>query len=98
MNKLACAALVALIALWPAFAAAQAPARPAEPAVQAPAETAEPAAPVDFRGKVTFAYGLVFALVVVFLVLSHRRNAGLQEEIEFLERRLDELERGGAPR
>ncbi len=53
----------------------------------------EPEAPVDYRGKVTLAYGIVFGLVVIFIVLSMRRNAGLREEIEFLERRLDELEK-----
>lgn len=56
-------------------------------------------APVDYRGKVTLAYGIVFGLVVIFIVLSMRRNAGLREEIDFLERRLDELEKspGRAP-
>lgn len=50
-------------------------------------------APADFRGKVTLAYGLVFASVVGYLLLSMKRNAGLKEEVEFLERRLGELEK-----
>ena len=52
-------------------------------------------APADFRGKVTLAYGLVFASVVGYLLLSMKRNAGLKEEVEFLERRLSELDKGG---
>jgi len=63
------------------------------------AQGAEAGAPTDFRGKVTLAYGLVFIFVVVYLIISHRRNAALRSEIEFLERRVDELEaRGGPPR
>ncbi len=50
-------------------------------------------APADFRGKVTLAYGIVFGVIVIFLVLSMRRNAGMAEEVEFLEKRLDELQK-----
>lgn len=49
-------------------------------------------APEDFRWKITLAYGLVVGLVIVFIVLAHRRNAGVQEELDFVERRLDQLE------
>ena len=49
-------------------------------------------APADFRGKVTLAYGIVFGCVVIYLVLSMRRNAGLAEEVAFLEKRLDEIQ------
>jgi hypothetical protein len=68
----------------------------AQAAESAPGDAATP---TDFRGKVTLAYGLVFILVVVYLIISHRRNAALRSEIEFLERRVGELEaRGGPPR
>ena len=67
----------------------------AAPTLSAEDAAAEQAyeAPVDFRGKVTLAYGLVFASVVGYLLLSMKRNAGLKEEVEFLERRLGELEK-----
>ena len=47
----------------------------------------------SFLGKVTLAYGLLFILVILYLVMSQRKNAGLKEELEFLERRLAELEK-----
>ncbi len=67
------------------------PGSEATPTSAAPEEEAT----ADFRGKVTLAYGLVFGAVVVFLLLSAKKNAGMREEIEFLSRRLDELERRG---
>ncbi|MEE8143558.1 MAG: hypothetical protein V3T77_10700 [Planctomycetota bacterium] len=51
----------------------------------------------SFLGKVTLAYGLLFTLVILYLVMSQRKNAGLKEELEFLERRLAELDKQ-APR
>ncbi len=50
-------------------------------------------APADFRGKVTLAYGIVFGCVVLYIVLSMKRNAGLTEEVAFLEKRLDEIQK-----
>ena len=55
----------------------------------APGET------TDFRGKVTLAYGLLFVLVILYLAVSQRKNAGLKEELEFLQRRLAEVEKKG---
>ncbi len=49
--------------------------------------------PEDFRGKVTLAYGLVFAILITYLVLSHRRNASLWEDVDFLKRRVNEIEK-----
>jgi len=90
-------ALGALVLLPPAALIAQT--SPAgEGARAADAAPTEEGAPTDFRGKVTLAYGLVFIFVVIYLLFSHRRNAALRAEIEFLERRLDELEaRSGNP-
>lgn len=78
--------LIGLLLWLSPAAAAQSEAAPSE----AGAPGAE--APTDFRGKVTLAYGLVFFFVVIYLLISHRRNAAVREEIAFLERRLDELE------
>ncbi len=50
----------------------------------------------DFRGKVMLAYGLLFALLIGYLWVSHGKNSGLQEELEFLERRVRELKKRGA--
>lgn len=47
---------------------------------------------VDFRGKVTFAYGTVVTVIIVYLVLSQRRNSGLREEMKLLEERLRRLD------
>ncbi len=47
----------------------------------------------SFLGKVALAYGLLFILVISYLVMSQRKNAGLKEELDFLERRLAELEK-----
>ncbi|MFN0058884.1 MAG: hypothetical protein ACKVX7_10550 [Planctomycetota bacterium] len=50
-----------------------------------------PATPLtapDFRGKVTLAYGSVLTLVVVFLLLSIRRQRAMAEDLKFLEQRI----------
>lgn len=51
------------------------------------AATGPPTAP-DFRGKVTLAYGSVLTLVVVFLLLSIRRQRAMAEDLKFLEQRI----------
>ncbi len=48
-------------------------------------------APTDFRGKITIAYGTVFAVVLFYLYLSHRRNARMGQEVELLEERVRDL-------
>ncbi|MEM7263769.1 MAG: hypothetical protein AAF488_17405 [Planctomycetota bacterium] len=45
----------------------------------------------DFREKVMIAYGTVFAVLLIYLVLSHRKNSKVREEIELLEERIEEL-------
>ena len=50
-------------------------------------------APADFRGKVTLGYGMVVGAIVIYVLISARRNARLTEEIEFLEQRVGELEK-----
>ena len=47
----------------------------------------------DYRDKVVLAYGLVMGLVIFYLVTSHLKNARLAEEIEFLGRRIEELQK-----
>lgn len=47
----------------------------------------------DFRGKIMLGYSAVFVLIIGYLIYSHRRNAGLADEADFLKRRLDDLQR-----
>lgn len=47
------------------------------------------------RTRVTFAYSLVFGLVCIYLLMSHLKNRRLRDEIEFLARRVAELEGKG---
>ena len=64
-------------------------------AAQADEPTQSGAASEDFRGPVVLGYFLVFALIVTYLVLSQRKNAHLGDEIDFLKRRVDELNEPG---
>jgi hypothetical protein len=53
----------------------------------------------DYRGKVYFAATLVFAAIVGYLTLTHRRGRRHSEDLDRIERRLSDLEsrgRGGA--
>ena len=81
---LGCLACVALVGAAPPAPVA---ARQTGPA---PAESTQ--SPEDYRGRVYTACSLVFAAIIVFLILSHRRNAALGEEVKHLERRLGDLE------
>lgn len=47
------------------------------------------------RTRVTFAYSLVFGLMFIYLLMSHLKNRRLRDEIEFLARRVAELEGKG---
>ena len=47
----------------------------------------------DFRGKLMIGFSCVFVLIVGYLVVSHRRNAQLKDEIEFLKGRVDALDK-----
>lgn len=70
----------------------------ADPAADAAA--AEPATyttvTADFRTKLMIGFGMVFVLIITYLMASHRKNAGLREEAEFLKQRLQSLEGGEA--
>lgn len=47
------------------------------------------------RGRVTFAFSMVFALMAGYLLFSHQKNRKLLAEVEFLSRRVSQLEGGG---
>ncbi len=49
--------------------------------------------PPDFRGRVMLAYTLVFAVIVTYLVFSHRKQSKARKTIEFLEGRVESLEK-----
>lgn len=46
----------------------------------------------DYRWALYTACSLVFLCIAVFLVMTHKTGAKLGEDIEHLERRIDELE------
>lgn len=46
----------------------------------------------DYRWALYTACSLVFLAIAVYLVMTHQRGAKLGEDIEHLERRIDELE------
>ena len=46
----------------------------------------------DFRRMLMLAFSVVFVLIVGYLVLSHRKNAALAEDVAFLRKRIDRLE------
>ena len=46
----------------------------------------------DFRRMLMLAFSVVFVLIVGYLVLSHRKNAALAEDVAFLRKRIDSLE------
>ena len=60
-------------------------------AAQAEDSTQSGTASEDFRGPVVLGYFLVFLLIVIYLLASQRKNAHLGDEIDFLKRRVDEL-------
>ncbi len=45
----------------------------------------------DFRDKLMLGFSLVFLLITGYLVVSHRKNAELGDEIAFLRARIEEL-------
>ncbi|MFQ5654483.1 MAG: hypothetical protein ACE5GW_07110 [Planctomycetota bacterium] len=47
----------------------------------------------DFRWKISLAYGLLFLLVIAYLLISHKKNAALDEEVRFLEKRIAEMKK-----
>ena len=47
----------------------------------------------DYRDKVFISCSLVFAAITVYLVMTHKTGAKLGDDVEHLERRIDELER-----
>ena len=47
----------------------------------------------DFRGKLMIGFSFVFICIIGYLVVSHRRNAQLKDEIEFLKGRVDALDK-----
>lgn len=46
----------------------------------------------DFRRLLMVGFSMVFLLMVGYLVLSHRKNATLAEDLAFLRKRIDSLE------
>jgi hypothetical protein len=51
-----------------------------------------PSTPDDYRNKVYIACSVVFLLIIAFLVMTHRRNARVADDVAQLERRLGELQ------
>jgi len=49
--------------------------------------------PDDYRDKVYIACSVVFISIAVYLVLTHRKGAKLDEELAHLEQRIDGLEK-----
>lgn len=43
----------------------------------------------DFRARIMLGYSAVFVCLIAYLVVSHRRNASLAAEAQFLQQRLD---------
>ena len=48
--------------------------------------------PRDFRPEVLLGFSSVFVLIIIYLILSHRRNSALREDVEFLKSRVQNLD------
>ena len=45
-----------------------------------------------YRNYLMLGFSFVFALIIFYLIASHRQNAKLAEEAEFLQKRVKELD------
>ena len=49
-------------------------------------------APQDFRPVVMLGFSVVFALMVTYMIVSHRKNASISEDVDLLKSRLKHLD------
>ena len=58
----------------------------------AAAEYTSEAEMIDFRNLLMLGFSMVFGLIFAYLFVSYKKNRALNEEVDFLKKRVGELE------